>query len=72
MANSLTGNLFIITAASGAGKTSLVKAILKNNPNITLSISYTTAPLDPERKMVLIIDLLMKQRFSRCKQIMYF
>ena len=42
MANSLTGNLFIITAASGAGKTSLVKAILKNNPNITLSISYTT------------------------------
>ena len=47
MANSLTGNLFIITAASGAGKTSLVKAILKNNPNITLSISYTTHPPRP-------------------------
>ena len=42
MINSTQGNLFIVTAASGAGKTSLVKAILKNNPNIELSISYTT------------------------------
>ena len=42
MINSSQGNLFIITAASGAGKTSLVKAILKNNPNIELSISFTT------------------------------
>ena len=42
MTNSLQGNLFIVTAASGAGKTSLVKAILKNNPSIKLSISYTT------------------------------
>ena len=31
MINSSQGNLFIVTAASGAGKTSLVKAILKNN-----------------------------------------
>ena len=42
MTNSLYGNLFIVTAASGAGKTSLVKAILKNNPNLELSTSYTT------------------------------
>ena len=39
MANSLTGNLFIITAASGAGKTSLVKTILKNNPNNKLYLN---------------------------------
>jgi len=39
MINSAQGNLFIVTAASGAGKTSLVKAILKNNSNIELSIS---------------------------------
>ena len=36
------GNLFIITAASGAGKTSLVKALVADNPNIKVSISFTT------------------------------
>ena len=36
------GNLFIITAASGAGKTSLVKALVADNPNVKVSISYTT------------------------------
>lgn len=37
-----SGNLFIITAPSGAGKTSLVKALLANDPRVKLSISYTT------------------------------
>ena len=36
------GNLFIITAASGAGKTSLVKALVSDNLSIKVSISYTT------------------------------
>lgn len=36
------GNLFIITAASGAGKTSLVKALLAKDAHIQLSISHTT------------------------------
>ena len=39
---STKGNLFIITAASGAGKTSLVKALVSDNLNIKVSISYTT------------------------------
>ena len=39
---SLKGNLYIITAASGAGKTSLVKALVVKNPNLSVSISYTT------------------------------
>jgi len=38
----MTGNLFIISAPSGAGKTSLVQALLKINPQIHLSVSYTT------------------------------
>jgi guanylate kinase len=37
-----TGNLFIITAASGAGKTSLIKALLKQDAHLKLSISHTT------------------------------
>jgi guanylate kinase len=38
----MSGNLFIISAPSGAGKTSLVYALLNINPHIDLSISYTT------------------------------
>lgn len=37
-----TGNLYIIAAPSGAGKTSLVKALLDADPLVKLSISYTT------------------------------
>jgi guanylate kinase len=38
----MLGNLFIVSAPSGAGKTSLVQALLNINPQIDLSISYTT------------------------------
>ena len=37
-----TGNLFIISAASGAGKTSLIKRLLENDTHLKLSISHTT------------------------------
>ena len=38
----IKGNLFIVTAASGAGKTSLVKALLAKDNQIKLSVSHTT------------------------------
>jgi len=38
----MSGNLFIITAASGAGKTSLVRELLEADQQIKLSVSYTT------------------------------
>ncbi len=38
----VSGNLFIITAASGAGKTSLVKSLLEKDAGVKLSISHTT------------------------------
>ena len=38
----ISGNLFIITAASGAGKTSLVKELLAKDNQVKLSISHTT------------------------------
>ncbi|HSH73477.1 MAG TPA: guanylate kinase [Methylophilaceae bacterium] len=38
----MIGNLFIITAASGTGKTSLVRALLEADPQVKLSVSYTT------------------------------
>ncbi len=39
-----SGNLFIVSAPSGAGKTSLVKALLKTDIDLHLSISYTSRP----------------------------
>jgi guanylate kinase len=36
------GNLFVIAAPSGAGKTSLVRALMERMPALRFSISYTT------------------------------
>ncbi|MGH8379120.1 MAG: guanylate kinase [Gammaproteobacteria bacterium] len=41
------GRLFLITAPSGAGKTSLVRELLRTHPNLRFSISYTTRPRRP-------------------------
>ncbi|MDP2805551.1 MAG: guanylate kinase [Gallionellaceae bacterium] len=38
----MSGNLFIVSAPSGAGKTSLVNGLLTQNKQIDLSVSYTT------------------------------
>ena len=44
-----TGNIFVVTAPSGAGKTTLVAALLAADTQIQLSVSYTTrAPRDGE------------------------
>jgi guanylate kinase len=40
----MPGQLVIVTAPSGAGKSSLVKALLERDPAIRLSVSYTTRP----------------------------
>jgi guanylate kinase len=41
------GSLFVIAAPSGAGKTSLVKALLARMDNIGVSVSHTTRPQRP-------------------------
>jgi guanylate kinase len=42
MSESVKANLFVIAAPSGAGKTTLVKALVERNPDLRFSISYTT------------------------------
>ncbi|WP_394560215.1 guanylate kinase [Aquipseudomonas alcaligenes] len=42
-----TGTLYIISAPSGAGKTSLVKALLDSEPRIRVSVSHTTRAMRP-------------------------
>ena len=44
---SKTGNLFIVAAPSGTGKTSLVKALIEKVDGLKISISYTTRPPRP-------------------------
>ena len=41
------GLLFVITAPSGAGKSSLIHAVMEEDPTLKLSISYTTRPPRP-------------------------
>lgn len=44
------GNLFVIAAPSGAGKSSLVKALMAQDPRLELSVSHTTrAPRGQEQ-----------------------
>ena len=38
----MSGNLFVVVAPSGAGKTSLVNELLQREPNLRLSVSHTT------------------------------
>lgn len=42
--NDPQAKLFVIAAPSGAGKTTLVQAVTRNNPDLRFSISYTTRP----------------------------
>jgi len=43
----MSGALFIVSSPSGGGKTSLVKALLEAEPEVRLSVSYTTRPARP-------------------------
>lgn len=41
------GILVIVSSPSGAGKTTLTRRLLKEFPNLTFSVSYTTRPIRP-------------------------
>jgi len=43
----MSGILFIVSAPSGGGKTSLVAALLEAEPSVRLSVSHTTRPPRP-------------------------
>ena len=44
------GTLYIISAPSGAGKTSLVEALLKTTVDLQASVSHTTRPMRPSER----------------------
>ena len=47
---SAAATMFIVSAPSGAGKTSLVKRLLSDIPKLACSVSHTTRPLRPTDK----------------------
>ena len=59
--------LFVIAAPSGAGKTTLVKALTTRNPGLRFSISYTTRP--QRRNEAHGVDYLFvdKEEFDRLR-----
>ena len=42
-----TGTLYTVSAPSGAGKTSLVNALIERTRNLRVSVSHTTRPMRP-------------------------
>ncbi|MGH8686691.1 MAG: guanylate kinase [Burkholderiales bacterium] len=43
----MTGLVFVVTAPSGAGKSSLIRALLAADAGVSLSVSFTTRPPRP-------------------------
>ena len=62
--NPTQGVLFIVSAPSGAGKTSLVKALLKTDPAIRLSVSYTTRAPRPGETEGRDYHFVSRERFE--------
>ena len=46
----MSGRLFVISAPSGAGKTSLIDAVMHEDPRLKISVSYTTRAPRPGEK----------------------
>ena len=44
------GHLFVVSAPSGAGKTSLIEALTRSDPALQVSVSHTTRPRRPAEK----------------------
>ena len=59
------GRLFVIAAPSGAGKTSLVRALMEREPGLRFSISYTTRPRRPTEQHGRDYFFVPKDEFAR-------
>jgi guanylate kinase len=58
------GQLFVVAAPSGAGKTSLVKALIHAMPNIEVAVSHTTRQRRPDEGDGVNYHFVDKTRFK--------
>jgi guanylate kinase len=61
------GNLFVIAAPSGGGKTTLTRALLERERGIRLSVSYTTRPPRPGEQHGVDYHFVSEDRFAALK-----
>jgi guanylate kinase len=60
--------LFVIAAPSGAGKTTLVQALLRKNPELRFSISYTTRPQRPNEADGVDYIFSSREQFAKLRE----
>jgi guanylate kinase len=60
----MRGTLFIVAAPSGAGKSSIVNAVLARDPNICLSISFTSRKPRPGERHAEHYHFVSKEEFE--------
>jgi len=59
------GTLFVVSAPSGAGKTTLCRQLLKKNPDLKLSVSYTTRQPRKGEKNNIDYTFISKPKFLK-------
>src|SRR5437763_13139438 len=64
----MSGKLFVVTAPSGAGKTSLIDAVMKDDPSLKISVSYTTRKPRPGEKHGVDYHFVDPQSFRRMQE----
>jgi guanylate kinase len=64
----MSGKLFVITAPSGAGKTSLIDAVMRDDPSLKISVSYTTRPPRPGEKDGVDYHFVDEPTFRRMRE----
>ena len=62
------GTLYVISAPSGAGKTSLVKTLLQRKANLQVAISHTTRPQRPNEVNGVNYHFVSQAKFVRMRQ----
>lgn len=62
------GTLYIVSAPSGGGKTSLVQSLLKEETNVSVSISHTTRAMRPGEKDGVDYFFVSDQEFQELNQ----
>ena len=60
--------LFVVAAPSGAGKTTLVKAMISKNPDLRFSISYTTRPQRPNEDDDVDYIFTSREQFAELRE----
>ena len=63
-----TGNLLTVSAPSGAGKTSLVRALIECRKNLSVSVSHTTRPMRPGEVDGVNYHFISKEAFLAARE----